>query len=104
MSALEQNQIYLVIGGEGFLGRAIVEALVSRREKSGSNDIVRVLDLRRNFEDSRVEFYQGDITKTSDVEKALTANGRTANTVFHTASPVMKAPEALHAKVNIEGT
>ncbi|KAJ1720848.1 erg26, C-3 sterol dehydrogenase [Coemansia erecta] len=101
---MAQNQVFLVIGGEGFLGRAIVEALVSRREKSGTNDIVRVLDLRRNFEDDRVEFYQGDITKTPDVEQALNADGRTVTIVFHTASPVMKAPEALHAKVNIEGT
>ncbi|KAJ1879884.1 erg26, C-3 sterol dehydrogenase [Coemansia sp. RSA 486] len=103
MSA-SQEQIYLVIGGEGFLGRAIVKALVNRRTESGSSDVIRVLDLRRNYQDDNVEFYQGDITKTADVEAALTAKGRTATVVFHTASPVMKAPEAVHAKVNIEGT
>ncbi|KAJ2725781.1 erg26, C-3 sterol dehydrogenase [Coemansia sp. Benny D115] len=99
-----KNEIYLVIGGEGFLGRAIVQALVKRRAARNDGSIIRVLDLRRVYQDDQVEFYQGDITIPANVETALAANGLTATTVFHTASPLMKAPEALHTKVNIEGT
>ncbi|KAJ2800183.1 erg26, C-3 sterol dehydrogenase [Coemansia guatemalensis] len=100
----EQDEIYVVIGGEGFLGRAIVSALVERRKNTGSKDEIRVLDLRRNYHDDDVHFFQGDICCQSDVEAALNANGRTATVVFHTASPIMKAPEALHTRVNVEGT
>ncbi|KAJ2393087.1 erg26, C-3 sterol dehydrogenase [Coemansia sp. RSA 2611] len=99
-----QNEIYLVVGGEGFLGRAIVDALIERRQQTGSQDEIRVLDIRRNHHDDQVEFFEGDICRAADVNAALTAHGRTATVVFHTASPVMKAPEALHTRVNIEGT
>ncbi|KAJ1720059.1 erg26, C-3 sterol dehydrogenase [Coemansia biformis] len=99
-----QSEVYLVIGGEGFLGRAIVSALVDRRRRTGNADEIRVLDLRRVHDDPDVQFFEGDICKPADVEAALGANGRTATVVFHTASPVMKAPEALHTRVNVEGT
>ncbi|KAJ2802985.1 erg26, C-3 sterol dehydrogenase [Coemansia helicoidea] len=99
-----QSNVYLVIGGEGFLGRAIVDALVERRTRTGSSDVVRVLDLRRVHDDPNVEFFEGDICRPADVEAAVSAGGRTATVVFHTASPVMKAPEALHTRVNVEGT
>ncbi|KAJ2001569.1 erg26, C-3 sterol dehydrogenase [Coemansia thaxteri] len=98
------GEIYLVIGGEGFLGRAIVSALAGRRRDTGSSDEIRVLDIRRNYFDEDVNFFQGDICSKSDVDAALNAGGQTATVVFHTASPIMKAPEALHTRVNIEGT
>ncbi|KAJ1993474.1 erg26, C-3 sterol dehydrogenase [Coemansia spiralis] len=98
------GEIYLVVGGEGFLGRAIVNALLERREKTGSSDEIRILDLRRNHEGDDVLFFQGDICNSTNVEAALNFEGRTATVVFHTASPVMKAPEALHTRVNVEGT
>ncbi|KAJ1743422.1 erg26, C-3 sterol dehydrogenase [Coemansia sp. RSA 989] len=100
----EQGEVYLVIGGEGFLGRAIVDALVERRELTDSKDEIRVLDLRRNHHDANVEFIKGDICNPDDVKRAVTLGNRTATVVFHTASPIMKAPEALHTRVNIEGT
>ncbi|KAJ1918212.1 erg26, C-3 sterol dehydrogenase [Mycoemilia scoparia] len=105
--------VYLVIGGEGFLGRSIVNALLARINSSQPDnkfrsDIVRVLDIRRNTankdDDGKIEFFIGDITKPEDVEAALTANGKNVNTVFHTASPIMKAPEKLHYNVNVVGT
>ncbi|KAJ1935171.1 erg26, C-3 sterol dehydrogenase, partial [Linderina pennispora] len=101
---MNSPEVYLVIGGEGFLGRAIVNALVERKQSTNSNDEIRVLDLRRNFDDANVEFFQGDICNSAQVEAALNAHDRTATVVFHTASPIMKAPEALHTRVNIEGT
>ncbi|KAJ1668604.1 erg26, C-3 sterol dehydrogenase [Coemansia sp. RSA 1813] len=99
-----EGEIYLVIGGEGFLGRAIVNALVERRQQTGSSDEIRVLDIRQSHDDENILFFQGDICKASDVDAALTHEDRTATVVFHTASPIMKAPEALHTRVNIEGT
>ncbi|KAJ2158061.1 erg26, C-3 sterol dehydrogenase [Coemansia sp. RSA 552] len=100
-----QSEIYLVIGGEGFLGRAIVDALTERRRATGSRDELRVLDIRCNHpDDHEVRFFQGDICNRADVEKALNADGHTATVVFHTASPIMKAPETLHTRVNVEGT
>ncbi|KAJ2850200.1 erg26, C-3 sterol dehydrogenase [Coemansia erecta] len=99
-----EGEIYLVIGGEGFLGRAIVTALVEQRQRTGSNDEIRVLDLRQVHDDANVVFFQGDICNAHDMDAALTHEARTATVVFHTASPVMKAPEALHTRVNIEGT
>ncbi|KAJ1679506.1 hypothetical protein EV182_001908 [Spiromyces aspiralis] len=102
-------EVYLVIGGEGFLGRSIVNALVTRkkRQEQYSHDVIRVLDLRRNHpDDMDIEFYAGDITRPEDVEAALCpGQGQPATTtVFHTASPIMKAPPTLHYKVNVEGT
>ncbi|KAJ2709175.1 erg26, C-3 sterol dehydrogenase [Coemansia spiralis] len=96
--------VYLVIGGEGFLGRAIVNALVERRTRTGSSDEIRVLDLRRIHDDANVRFFEGDICNPANVEAAVSADSRTATVVFHTASPIMKAPEALHTRVNVEGT
>lgn len=54
---------YLVIGGSGFLGRHIVEALVAR------GDAVSVFDLvQRHFD---VPFYSGDITNDQDLGNAI---------------------------------
>ena len=57
------KDIYLVIGGSGFLGRHIVNALVARR------DTVSVFDIVQRHHD--VPFYSGDITKQASVSDAL---------------------------------
>ncbi|KAJ2780691.1 erg26, C-3 sterol dehydrogenase [Coemansia javaensis] len=105
---MDAGTVFLVIGGEGFLGRAIVGALAERRRRTGRRDEIRVLDLRRTHHDDDdaddAVFFQGDICSRADVDAALTAGGRTAAVVFHTASPLMKAPEAVHTRVNVEGT
>lgn len=58
-------QKYLIIGGGGFLGRYIVEYLINRGEK-----FIKVFDIRKTFEDSKIEFIVGDITKIDDVINA----------------------------------
>lgn len=54
---------YLVIGGSGFLGRHIVEALVNR------GDAVSVLDIVQRYHD--VPFYMADISVQEQVEDVL---------------------------------
>lgn len=55
---------YLVIGGSGFLGRHIVEALIARGDHN-----VSVLDIvQRHFD---VTFYYGDLTNEQDVSNAI---------------------------------
>lgn len=54
---------YIVIGGSGFLGRHIVEALLNR------GDVVSVLDIVQRYHD--VPFYTADISVQSQVEDAF---------------------------------
>ena len=58
-----ERETYLVIGGSGFLGRHIVEALQKR------GDSVVVLDIVQRYDD--VPFYSADITDQAQVEEAL---------------------------------
>ena len=57
------RDVYLVIGGSGFLGRHIVEALLAR------NDSVSVFDIVQRHHD--VPFYSGDISEEEQVSDAL---------------------------------
>jgi sterol-4alpha-carboxylate 3-dehydrogenase (decarboxylating) len=55
---------YLVIGGSGFLGRHIVEALIAR----GDADVA-VFDIVQRHHD--VRFFSGDITNEDEVADAI---------------------------------
>lgn len=58
-----EREVYLVIGGSGFLGRHIVEQLLER------GDPVAVLDLVQRHHD--VPFYSGDISDEAQVSQAI---------------------------------
>ncbi|KAH9927051.1 3-beta hydroxysteroid dehydrogenase/isomerase [Amylocystis lapponica] len=93
MSSAPDN--FLVIGGNGFLGRHIVEMLRARGEAVSAFDIVQRYD--------DVPFYSGDISEEEQVSDALRKSGATC--IIHTASPPhgMDDP-ALYWKVNVDGT
>jgi len=57
---------YLVIGGCGFLGRHIVEQLLTRGEQA-----VAVFDLVQRHHDKNVQFFTGDICNLNDLSNAL---------------------------------
>ncbi|KAL6302000.1 C-3 sterol dehydrogenase [Sparassis latifolia] len=94
MSAAPRDT-YLVIGGSGFLGRHIVEALLAR------GDAVSVFDIVQRHHD--VPFYSGDISEEGQIGDALSKSG--ANCIIHTASPPHGLDDpALYWKVNVDGT
>lgn len=61
--ASTSKDVYLVIGGSGFLGRHIVNALLAR------GDSVSVFDIVQRYDD--VPFYSGDITEQASISDAL---------------------------------
>ncbi|THV05261.1 C-3 sterol dehydrogenase [Dendrothele bispora CBS 962.96] len=89
------KDVYLVIGGSGFLGRHIVQQLVDR------GDNVSVFDIVQRNDD--VPFYSGDISDQEQVATALRRSGTTC--IIHTASPPAALNDpALYWKVNVDGT
>lgn len=60
---MSQRDVYMVIGGNGFLGRHIVLQLLER------GDIVSAFDIVERYND--VQFYSGDISDQESVASAL---------------------------------
>lgn len=100
------GKTYLIVGGHGFLGSHVVEALLHRGESA-----VRVVDrvpsglFAPELAAGRVAFYHGDIRDAACMRQAC----RGVDTVFHTAAAVnywSDLPfeyDAVHA-VNVQGT
>ncbi|KAL7408899.1 3-beta hydroxysteroid dehydrogenase/isomerase family-domain-containing protein [Mrakia frigida] len=97
MAPVPGTESYLVIGGCGFVGRHIIEALLARGETQ-----VGVFDIVQRHFDSNVSFYIGDITKADEISGAMKKSAATV--VIHTASPIHGLGQAIYEKVNIVGT
>lgn len=92
-----EKDLFLVTGGGGFLGKAIVRRLISRGEK--------VRTFSRSYypelEKFAVDQVQGDIADKSAVEKAC----KGVRTVFHTAARAgVWGPYADYFSTNVTGT
>ncbi|KAF8573564.1 C-3 sterol dehydrogenase [Ramaria rubella] len=94
---MPSQESYLVIGGCGFVGRHIVEALLARGELQ-----VAVFDLVQRHFDTNVQFFTGDITDEVAVGNAIQKTN--ATTIFHTVSPVVGLGPDIYQKVNVQGT
>jgi nucleoside-diphosphate-sugar epimerase len=90
-----QPEVYLVTGGAGLLGRAIVSQLLEQGKT------VRILDIEPIIDD-RVEIMVGDIRDAAAVSRACQG----VDTVFHTAAAVWDpnlAPE-IYQETNVVAT
>lgn len=97
---MSNHENYVVIGGSGFLGSYIVQALVDRAEPSVA---VYDLDLPSGTDViNGATYYAGDILD----EKKLTGvlKERSCTAVFHTVSPVHGLKDSIYFRINQQGT
>jgi nucleoside-diphosphate-sugar epimerase len=90
-----QQKIYLVTGGAGMLGRAIVSQLLEQGKT------VRIIDIEP-VKDERAEIIVGDIRDAEIVRKACEG----VDTVIHAAAAVWnpKLPSTVYYDTNVVGT
>jgi sterol-4alpha-carboxylate 3-dehydrogenase (decarboxylating) len=102
------NDFYLIVGGGGFFGRKLIEALLARGETK-----VRVFDLAASdsadsssvFSRPEVEWIQGDMTKPEEVRAACEG----VDTVIHCAAIIRFWENLPHQydlshRINVGGT
>lgn len=94
-SSSGQPEVYLITGGAGMLGRALVSQLVERGKT------VRVIDIEPAIDD-RAEIIVGDVRDAEAVRKACEG----VDTVIHAAAAVWdpKLPQAIYYDTNVAGT
>ena len=94
-SSAPSKDVFLVIGGSGFLGRHIVQKLTQR------GYAVAVFDIVQRHHDA--PFFSGDICVLEDIVSALRESSATC--IIHTASPAPNTDNLeLLQKVNVDGT
>ncbi|GAA5982070.1 hypothetical protein JCM11641_004315 [Rhodosporidiobolus odoratus] len=89
---------FAVIGGEGFLGSALITALTQKHGPSR----VASFGLTQRTHTPGYRFFRTDITSFTSILSSLTSSA--ATTVFHTASPHANATAKVWEQVNVEGT
>lgn len=90
---------FAVIGGEGFLGAALITELLNRYPTS---QVASLGLTQRRFDPPSYRFFRTDITSLDSLLASLKNSGTT--TVFHTASPHANASAEVWQAVNVEGT
>lgn len=101
---MSKSESFAVIGGEGFLGHALVEAL---HAKYPSSPVISLDVVQRHFpEKAEWTFGSCDLTSLASLTSTFTTHATT--TVFHTASPIVGREgvngKEIFEKVNIKGT
>ena len=100
-----QNEIVLVTGGAGYIGSHLVGRLLA------SGHQVRVIDnltfggqgLLPHFSNRRFEFLYGDITKQSDIQKAMSGVGGVVHLAAVVGDPACAMNPELSDEVNRVG-
>ncbi|KAK4700467.1 hypothetical protein P7C70_g5781, partial [Phenoliferia sp. Uapishka_3] len=90
---------FAVLGGEGFVGQAIIQSLLSNHPPSA---VASFGLTQRTFFPPSYRFFHTDVTSYSAVLSSLKLSG--ATTVFHTVSPHPTASKEMCEKVNVQGT
>ncbi|KAG7088702.1 hypothetical protein E1B28_012672 [Marasmius oreades] len=96
---------FLVIGGSGFLGSHIIEALRARRVDYKQPISIAVYDIVKPLPEETIDavtYYVGDIVNEAKLTEVM--KEFQPNLVFHTASPLHGLPPAVYYRVNVEGT
>ncbi|KAJ7131703.1 3-beta hydroxysteroid dehydrogenase/isomerase family-domain-containing protein [Mycena crocata] len=91
------KEVYLVLGGDIFVGRHVVEQLNAR------GDTVFVFDATQRHDD--VEYYAGDICVPEQISNAIQKSGATC--VVHAISPLSirnRDNLSIFHRVNVDGT
>lgn len=91
---------FAVIGGEGFLGHAIVLALTA--QYPGCTILSLDLEQRHYPSKSQWSFQNVDLCSLPSLSSALSSHN--IDSVFHTASPWIHSTREVCEKVNVEGT
>jgi nucleoside-diphosphate-sugar epimerase len=100
---------FLITGAKGFIGAWIVKSLVERGDRPCVFDVERdshrLRALLSEEQLSRPRFIEGDITRLSDLDRAVTENGVTH--LIHLAAlqvPACAADPPLGGLINVVGT
>ncbi|ORX97332.1 sterol-4-alpha-carboxylate 3-dehydrogenase, decarboxylating [Basidiobolus meristosporus CBS 931.73] len=94
MSESACQKVCLVIGGEGFVGKDLVNQLMERQWK------VKIFDIVKTTDHKEAEYFVGDLCSEADLAKACEG----CSVVFHTATPPIGGSVELSEKVNVHGT
>lgn len=95
---MTELESFAVIGGEGFVGQALVQGLLDQHPTQR----VASLGLTQRTFTPNYRFFRTDITSLESLSAALRNCG--ATTVFHTASPHPTASKEVCEAVNVQGT
>jgi UDP-N-acetylglucosamine 4,6-dehydratase/UDP-glucose 4-epimerase len=81
MIKIEQNKLYLVTGGTGFLGVPLIDRIISQggRVRVMSRNEGKLIELSQKYD---IEIYPGDISNAFEVRQAMMG----VNGVFHLAA------------------
>lgn len=94
------GEVFLVIGGCGFLGHNLASALLNRGEAK-----VHIVDVRpppQHMQLEKATYHTADITDIDSI-KGVFAKIK-PNAIFHTASPIAGVSQQIMEKVNVDGT